>query len=113
MWAGADFDLALQEFGADLPFKARGASLGQPLGRFSKGEAIAVDKDGDASAKVGERIGMLAKETGKDKIFLVGSEKTCCNVDARVKLARAKYKAAVEALVKALIALACLMIPPM
>lgn len=43
----------------------------------------------------------LAKETGKDKLFVVAGEKTCCDVTARLKLAQAKYKAAVEALVKA------------
>lgn len=43
----------------------------------------------------------LAKETGKDKLFVVAGEKTCCSVDARLKLAQAKYKAAVAALAKA------------
>jgi hypothetical protein len=43
----------------------------------------------------------LAKETGKDKLFVVAGEKTCCNVDARLKLARAKYRAALVALAQA------------
>lgn len=43
----------------------------------------------------------LAKESGKDKLFVVAGEKTGCSVTARVKLAQAKYKAAVEALAKA------------
>ena len=43
----------------------------------------------------------LAKESGKDKLFVVAGEKTACSVTARLKLAQAKYKAAVEALAKA------------
>lgn len=42
----------------------------------------------------------LAKATGETKQFVVAGEKTCCDVTARLKLARAKYKAAVEALAK-------------
>jgi hypothetical protein len=34
-------------------------------------------------------------------LFVVGEEKTACNVTARLNLARAKYKAAVVALMKA------------
>ena len=43
----------------------------------------------------------VAKESGKELQFVVGAEKTCCEKAARLTLARAKYKAAVEALVKA------------
>jgi hypothetical protein len=43
----------------------------------------------------------VAKETGKETLYAVGDEKTCCSVTARLNLARAKYKAAVEALVQA------------
>ena len=43
----------------------------------------------------------LAKTTGKDKLFVVAGQKTCCNIDARLKLAQAKYKAAIQALAKA------------
>ena len=43
----------------------------------------------------------LAKSSGKEKMFVVAGEKTACSVTARVKLAQAKYKAAVEALAKA------------
>ncbi len=43
----------------------------------------------------------LAKSTGKPKLFVVGKEKTECEVTARLNLARAKYRAVVEALVKA------------
>ena len=45
--------------------------------------------------------GKLAKESGKEKLFVVGEEKTCCEKTARLNLARAKYKAAIEALVQA------------
>ncbi len=40
----------------------------------------------------------LAKKSGEAKQFVVGEETTCCEVDARIKLARAKYAAAVKAL---------------
>jgi hypothetical protein len=43
----------------------------------------------------------MAKTSGEKKQFVVAGETTCCSVDARVKLAHAKYKAAVEALAKA------------
>ncbi len=42
----------------------------------------------------------MAKEAGVEKQFVVAGEKTCCNIDARVRLAQAKYKAAVIALTK-------------
>ncbi len=40
----------------------------------------------------------LAKSSGAKKEFVVAGEKTCCEMTARLNLARAKYKAAVEAL---------------
>jgi hypothetical protein len=43
----------------------------------------------------------VAETTGKATLFVVAREKTPCNVTARLNLARAKYKAAVEALVQA------------
>lgn len=43
----------------------------------------------------------LAKESGKDRLFVVGEEKTRCEKTARLNLARAKYKAAIEAMVQA------------
>ena len=42
----------------------------------------------------------VAKESGKKTLYVVGDEKTACSVTARLNLARAKYKAAVEALVQ-------------
>ena len=42
----------------------------------------------------------VAKESGKDTLYVVGDEKTGCSVTARLNLARAKYKAAVQALVQ-------------
>ena len=42
----------------------------------------------------------VAKESGQELQYVVGTEKTCCEKAARLNLARAKYKAAVEALVK-------------
>ena len=43
----------------------------------------------------------LAQDTGKMTEYVVAGERTCCDVTARLNLARAKYKAAVEVLVKA------------
>ena len=40
----------------------------------------------------------LAKSTKAEKFFIVGEEKTGCEKTARLNLARAKYKAAVQAL---------------
>ncbi len=55
---------------------------------------------GDEKCACPNQATALAKETGKDKVFLVAGEKTCCSFDARIKLAHAKYKAAVVALAK-------------
>lgn len=43
----------------------------------------------------------LAEESGKPKRFVVGNEETSCEQTARLNLARAKYKAAVEAMFNA------------
>jgi len=43
----------------------------------------------------------MAKDTGAEKLFVVGETKTCCETTAKLNLARAKYKAAVEAMLKA------------
>jgi hypothetical protein len=45
--------------------------------------------------------GKLAEKSGAEKQFVVGEEKTCCEQTARLNLARAKYQAAVAALVEA------------
>jgi hypothetical protein len=56
---------------------------------------------GDQKCQCPTQAATLAKQTGETKFFLVGEEKTECEVTARLNLARAKYKAAVEALVEA------------
>ena len=43
----------------------------------------------------------IATKSGEKTIYVVNGEKTECEMTARLNLARAKYKAAVEALVKA------------
>ena len=53
------------------------------------------------SAIVPTRATKLAKDSGKEKLFVVGDTKTCCEKTARLNLARAKYKAAVEAMLTA------------
>ena len=56
---------------------------------------------GDEKCHCPAKAKEIAKKTGKDTLYLVGKEKTACSVTARLNLARAKYKAAIEALVKA------------
>lgn len=56
---------------------------------------------GDKECSCPVEAGRLAKESGKEKLFVVGEEKTCCEKTARLNLARARYKAAIEAMVQA------------
>lgn len=56
---------------------------------------------GDEKCNCPNKAASLAKSSGATKYILVGKEKTCCDVDARVKLAQAKYRAAVAALLAA------------
>ena len=43
----------------------------------------------------------LAKTSGEEMHYVVGEEDTCCSMTARLNLAKAKYKAAVQALASA------------
>jgi hypothetical protein len=56
---------------------------------------------GEKACSCPNEAAKLAKDTGDVQLFVVGEEKTACSVTARLNLARAKYKAAVAALVKA------------
>jgi hypothetical protein len=56
---------------------------------------------GDEECHCPTKAARLAKDSGKEKLFVVGETKTCCEKTARLNLARAKYKAAVEAMVTA------------
>lgn len=56
---------------------------------------------GDKECNCPIEAAKLAKDSGKEKLFVVGEEKTCCEKTARLNLARAKYKAAVQAMLKA------------
>jgi hypothetical protein len=56
---------------------------------------------GDKECGCPVTAGKLAKESGQEKLFVVGDEKTACEKTARLNLARAKYRAAVAALVQA------------
>ena len=78
--------------------------------KAEKASVLASEKLGEVkmSYKVGKNsfccdrmAGVKAKETGKNTLYVVGEEKTGCSVTARLNLARAKYKAAIQALVKA------------
>jgi len=52
---------------------------------------------GDKTCSCPHEADALAKNTEAEKFFVVGEEKTCCEKTARLNLARAKYKAAVQA----------------
>jgi len=60
-----------------------------------------VYKVGDEQCSCPNKAAALAKSEGKEQQFVIGDETTTCSVDARIKLARAKYEAAVRALAKA------------
>lgn len=56
---------------------------------------------GDKECHCPTQAETLAKESGAKTLFVVAGEKTPCSATARLNLARAKYKAAVEAITKA------------
>ena len=58
-------------------------------------------KVGDEECACPNKAASLAKDSGKKKEYVIGDQTTCCSVDAKIKLAHAKYKAAVMALAKA------------
>lgn len=59
-------------------------------------------KVGDSSFRCGMSASAKAGESGKKISFMVGSETTCCEVSAKLMLAKAKVRAAVEAAAAAL-----------
>ncbi len=59
-------------------------------------------KVGDSSFRCGKSASAKAGEVGKTMRFMVGSEETCCEVSAKLMLAKAKVRAAVEAAAAAL-----------
>lgn len=56
---------------------------------------------GDKECHCPNEAKAIAAKTNAETLFVVAGEKTCCSVSNRLNLARAKYKAAVEALVTA------------
>ncbi len=54
---------------------------------------------GEETCNCPTKAAEMAKTSGAKKEYVVAGEKTCCEMTARLNLARAKYKAAVEALV--------------
>ena len=54
---------------------------------------------GDEVCNCPTKAAEMAKEGGLEKMFVVNGEKTSCEMTARLNLARAKYKAAVAAVV--------------
>jgi hypothetical protein len=56
---------------------------------------------GDKKCGCPVEAGKLAKESGNEVQFVVGDQKTTCETTAKLNLARARYKAAVGAMVRA------------
>jgi len=56
---------------------------------------------GDEECHCPVEAGKLAEKSGKEKVFVVGDQKTRCEKTARLNLARAKYKAAIQAMFQA------------
>ena len=56
---------------------------------------------GEKSCNCPHEADSLAKSGEDKKLFVVGEAKTCCELEGRLNLARAKYKAAVEAVTAA------------
>ena len=53
---------------------------------------------GEKACNCPHEAGAIAKKSGEKMTYVVGEESTCCNMTARLTLAKAKYKAAVKAL---------------
>ncbi len=64
-------------------------------------EVHMVYKVGEEECSCPNQAAALAEESDEKTTYLVGGESTCCSVDARIKLAHAKYRAALVALAKA------------
>ena len=60
-----------------------------------------VYKVGDESCHCPVEAKQLAEKSGAKTEYVVNGESTCCSVDARVKMAQAKFKAALQALASA------------
>ena len=58
-------------------------------------------KVGKETCNCPTHAGELAKKSGEKMTYVVAGEETCCSMTARLNTARAKYKAAVQALVAA------------
>ncbi|MEM7784133.1 MAG: hypothetical protein AAF939_16620 [Planctomycetota bacterium] len=54
---------------------------------------------GEETCNCPNQAAAMAKKSGAKKEYVVAGEKTCCEMTARLNLAKAKYKAAVETLV--------------
>ena len=86
--------------------KIAGKSCNCPIDAGKKAELVSTAVSGiSMSYVVGEetcncpnKAAALAQTSGEKQFYVVGEEKTCCEMTARLNLARAKYKAAVEAL---------------
>jgi hypothetical protein len=75
-----------------------GASATSKLVKAAMDKVQMSYKVGDESCHCPNEAAKLAKDSGKEKIYVVGDVESCCDVTARLHLARAKYMAAVKAL---------------
>ncbi len=58
-------------------------------------------KVGEESCHCPNQAEQMAKQSGKEKVYVVGDVESCCDVTARLNLARAKYMAAIKAITAA------------
>ena len=75
-----------------------GASATSKLVKAAMDKVHMTYKVGEEACSCPNEAEKLAKDSGEVKIFVVGDVESCCDVTARLHLARAKYMAAVKAM---------------
>jgi hypothetical protein len=75
-----------------------GAAVTSKLVKAAMDKVHMTYKVGEKASSCPNEAEKLAKDSGEVKIFVVGDVESCCDVTARLHLARAKYMAAVKAL---------------
>ncbi len=83
--------------GQSISCSEKAAAVAKVIDEAMKSVSLAYQV-GDEKCSCPNQAKSLAKEKGEPTKFVVGEECTGCPIDARIKLARAKYKAALEAL---------------
>lgn len=89
--------------GADIGCSDKASKIAAEMKEAMDTIAISY-KVGDKTCHCPNEAKTLADKSGAKTEFVVGEESTCCSVDARIKLARAKLKAAMEVMHKSMTA---------